>query len=196
MARSGVPLEDVVVTGQLQGRLMRAPDLRQENEALHSLAKVLIKPPLDILNLLVELALKLCNAGSSGVSLLEDGAEGEVFRWVALAGEYKRYTGGSTPRESSPCGYCLDRNAPQLYLHPGRHFACLEGAEPPIVEGLVIPFYGSEQPLGTIWIVSHDTESMFDLEDVRIMTALGGFTAAAVQRLTGRERHGDRQAPA
>ena len=37
--------------------------------------------------------------------------------------------------------------------------------------------------LGTIWVVSHDETKRFDAEDLRVMTSLSKFAAAAYQTL-------------
>jgi hypothetical protein len=46
------------------------------------------------------------------------------------------------------------------------------------------PYFGEDvkgEALGTIWIVSHDQNRRFDKEDLRLMTNLGTFAAAAYQ---------------
>jgi PAS domain S-box-containing protein len=48
-------------------------------------------------------------------------------------------------------------------------------------EGLLIPFYVYGEAMGTIWVVSHDESCRFDGEDLRVMTNLGVFAAAAYQ---------------
>ena len=48
-------------------------------------------------------------------------------------------------------------------------------------EGLLIPFYVKGEAVGTIWVVSHDDSCRFDAEDLRVMTNLGIFAAAAYQ---------------
>lgn len=50
-----------------------------------------------------------------------------------------------------------------------------------------MPLLLEGQALGTIWIVSHDHEHQFDREDVRIMTSLADFTAAALQSSRARQ---------
>jgi signal transduction histidine kinase len=175
-----ITLADVLITDQLQLRPARAPHLRQENAALHALARHLADDGETLLTTLTEVAVELCApSGSAGVSLLETGADGEVFRWVALAGQLASHVGGTTPRDFSPCGACLDRNAPQLYMYPERLFTYFAAARPAIVEGLVLPFSVNGAALGTIWVVSHDEAKKFDREDVRIMAHLADFTAAA-----------------
>jgi PAS domain-containing protein len=51
-------------------------------------------------------------------------------------------------------------------------------------EGLLIPFYIKGEAVGTIWVVAHDTSRRFDAEDLRVMTSLGTFAAAAYQTLS------------
>jgi signal transduction histidine kinase/ActR/RegA family two-component response regulator len=181
-------LESILVTDALSERAPRPPDLQAEIDAFHALARQMASRPDDLLNALVRAAVRLCRAGSAGVSLLERDAGGkELFRWVALAGAYAGNEGGTTPRDFSPCGTCLDRKSPQLYSYPARRFTYFNAVSPPMVEGLVLPF-GTEMPVyGTIWIASHDESRRFDSEDVRVMTALADFTAAALRLSTTAE---------
>ena len=46
-----------------------------------------------------------------------------------------------------------------------------------------MPFYVGGKPLGTVWVVSHQTNKFFDAEDLRIMTNLSKFAAAAYHTL-------------
>jgi PAS domain S-box-containing protein len=48
---------------------------------------------------------------------------------------------------------------------------------------LLVPFYIKGAAVGTIWLVAHDTSRRFDAEDLRVMTSLGTFAAAAYQTL-------------
>ncbi|MCZ0899828.1 PAS domain-containing protein, partial [Microcoleus sp. HI-ES] len=48
-------------------------------------------------------------------------------------------------------------------------------------EALVVPLQAENQPLGAIWIVSHEDDRQFDAEDLRIAIALADFAVAAVQ---------------
>lgn len=103
-----------------------------------------------------------------------------LFRWQALAGVIEPYEGGSTPRNWSPCGTCLDVGVPVLYSYPARHFSYFRPLAVPIVEGLVIPRYADRNAGATIWIVSHEEDRRFDAEDVRVMTTLGNFASRAL----------------
>jgi hypothetical protein len=178
-------LKDVLITQQLYGRCLRAPNLTAENRAMHDLAQHLSDPAPQSLKRLLKSALQLCEGGSAGISLLEETDEEEpVFRWAALVGKLEMHVGGCTPRNHSPCGVTLDRNAPQLFRSPDRYFTYLAGTQPSIVEGLVVPFYDGDVPWGTLWIVSHTEKHSFDMEDVRVMSSLSGFTSA-ILRLMG-----------
>ncbi|MFQ4141190.1 ATP-binding protein [Chlorogloeopsis sp. ULAP02] len=112
----------------------------------------------------------------------------EVFCAHVLAGALEQYVGGTTKREFSPCGVCLDRGTPVLYSYPERYFTDLQAANIPIVEALILPLIADNHALGTIWIVSHDEQRHFDCEDVRVMSSLADFTATALL-LEGRQTH-------
>ena len=105
-----------------------------------------------------------------------------IFRWIALAGAFRPYVGGSTPRNYSPCGICLDRNEPILLSHPYRVFEYFNDASPAIIEGLVLPLRGETgHALGTIWIVSHEEGRGFDQGILETMTRLADFTVLALR---------------
>ncbi len=193
-------LEDVLITAELARRPARAPYLQAENDAFFTVARRLAtRAGTDaVLETLVHTAVRLCGAGTAGISLLEtpdrseeaQAAQGTdrcdaVFRWTHMAGQMAASTGGTTPRDFSPCGITLDRAAPQLFSRPDRYFTYLANETAPIVEGLVIPLAAADGPdapqIGTIWIVSHDEDRHFDWEDARIMTSLASFTAIALQ---------------
>ena len=175
-------LEDILVTEKLKSRRRRKPNAHAENTALHGLARVMATAPNELVDTLLRTALELCSAGTAGLSLLETSSQGDaIFRWTNLAGALCKHIGGTTPRNFSPCGVTLDRNAPQLFAHPGRRFQYFDELDSPIVEALVIPVDLGGAILGTIWVVSHDDEVKFDSEDVRIMTGLAEFTSCALR---------------
>ncbi len=176
-----VGLESIISTAQLSGRRTRAPNHVVENDALIALAEKMATSPNDILQKLAETALKLCHAQTCGISLLE--SDGARFYWPALAGVWASHVGGGMPRDFSPCGTVLDRNAAQLMFHPERHFAYFAAVTPWIEEVLLIPFYVGGKAVGTIWVIVHDQSHRFDSEDLRVMNNLGTFAAAAYQTL-------------
>jgi two-component sensor histidine kinase len=178
-------LESVLLTAELTRRTPRTPDYAAENRALVALAHELYSPG-DILQSLVEAAITLCCAHSAGISLLND--DGQNFYWRTVTGRWATYVGDTLPRSLSPCGTVLDRNAPQLFSHPERHFPCLVSMLPKIEEGLLIPFYVAGTAVGTIWIIAHDASRSFDAEDLRVMSNLSQFASAAYQMLGAREQ--------
>ncbi|HJX26978.1 MAG TPA: ATP-binding protein [Thermoanaerobaculia bacterium] len=180
-------LEEILITPELFRRPSHPADHQAESHSLVALAREMADNPQNLLHKLVEMAVGLCGAGSAGISLLKAGAEGEIFFWEALAGVYAPHVGGSTPRDFSPCGTTLDRGTAQLFSWPARYFTYFSAVEPPIVEGLVIPFSVGGRALGTIWIVSHDEHRRFDAEDLRVMTSLSELTGAALRTLSVHE---------
>jgi signal transduction histidine kinase len=177
-----VGLEEILVTDKLRTRDRRKPNLQAEGNALRVLAGRLATEPNQLVDTLLEMALELCHAGTSGLSVLETAKDGnQLFRWTNLAGALRKFVGGSTPKNFSPCGVCLDRNSPQLFAYPARRFQYLsEALDVPIVEALVIPIPFRDGSPATIWILSHTEEVEFDEEDVRIMTDLADFTGCAL----------------
>jgi len=178
-------LESVLMTVELTRRSPRTPDYAAENNALVALAQEFYSPG-DILESLVKAATTLCSAHSAGISLLNE--DGQNFYWRTVTGRWASYVGDTLPRALSPCGTVLDRNAPQLFSHPERHFPCLVSMRPTIEEGLLIPFYVAGRAVGTIWIIAHDASRSFDAEDLRVMSNLSQFASAAYQMLGAREQ--------
>ena len=179
-APQSLSIDDIVITRELSLRTVRERSPRLEVDALHALAAQLPLGEAQMLDELMATALRLCGAGTAGVSLLQRTPEGgEVFRWVSVKGALRDGVGGVTPRDFSPCGTCLQRGSAQLFDRPGRVFKYLEPAG--ITEGLVVPLRAGTTPLGTLWVVGHDDSARFDREDVRILQSLANFAAAAIQ---------------
>jgi PAS domain S-box-containing protein len=172
-------LESVISTAELERRPSRPPDYAAENRALVALAQEMAVSPNKVLEKLVETALTLCHAHSAGISMLDD--ERKTFRWIAIAGRWADRVGGATPRNFSPSGTVLDRDVSLLVSHPERHFTYLATVTPLIEEGLLIPFHLGGEAVATMWVVAHDESCRFDMEDLRLMTNLGNFAAAAYQ---------------
>ena len=173
-------LEQVIINSALQYRPARTPDHEAENKALIALARTLADSPDKILQRLVETALQLCRADTAGISLLEEHNGAEVFRWEALAGVFSDRLNATMPRNASPCGTTIDRNATQLMYMAERVFPALT-SQPPVVEALLIPFHVENKPIGTVWVVAHDEGRKFDQEDERIIKTLAEFAAASWQ---------------
>jgi transcriptional regulator with GAF, ATPase, and Fis domain len=78
-------------------------------------------------------------------------------------------------RDASPCGVTVDRNTTQLLYRPEQIFPMR--AKPRIYEALLIPFHLDQKPIGTVWVVTHDSARQFDREDERILAALAKFAS-------------------
>jgi signal transduction histidine kinase len=177
-----VDYEHVVITPQLQQRASRYIDPEKENAAFRDLASHLADDPDKLLQKLVEIALNLCAADTVGVSVEEaDENGGRIFRWVAMAGALKDLIGGTTPRNFSPCGVCVDQNQPLLMERLDRAYPYFGAAPLPFVEALLLPWEVRGDPVGTLWIVAHNEERKFDREDVRVMRCLATFASGAIR---------------
>jgi len=177
----GVKLTEIVINHELERRGARPADSAAENEALLNLADVMATTPDRVLQLLSDTAMKLTRADSAGISLFEPDLD--IFRWRATSGDMTRYLGGTMPRTFSPCGAVLDSNATLLMQQPELHFPYINQLHLPIAEVLLVPFYRHGKPVGTIWVVTHQDRSRFDLEDKRLITSLTRFASAAISML-------------
>jgi two-component sensor histidine kinase len=191
--------ENILATEEMLARSRRATDLAAEVAAFHELSLLMAIDPARVVQRFLEIALALCGAGSSGLSVLAEDERGEaIFRWDALAGAFASYVGGTTPRNFSPCGLCLDHDSAILVSRPARVFHYFEAAEPGIAECLIVPVRGIDgAALGTLWVVHHDARGRFDAEDARVMEelavqltlALGLLRDAAARAAAAREVH-------
>lgn len=178
----------VRITDALTQRPAREPDFQAENRALQTLAQQLARDARSLLKTLTTLAIDLCQADSVVVSLLETPEHGEsVFQWVAMAGTVKHWENETVPGDFSPCGITIQTGQPQLYAYPERYFTYLHNSKYPLAEVLLVPLFADQQALGTIWLITHDPDRHFDLEDQRILTNISGFTSAALANLRARQ---------
>jgi PAS domain S-box-containing protein len=176
-------LRSMLSTDELRRRPSRPPDHAAENQALIALAQEMAASPEGILQRLADTALSLCRAHSAGLSLLEDADQKGNFHWRAIAGQWAPHIDGGTPRNFGPCGTVLDQDVAMICSHPELDFPYWSPIKPVLEEGLLIPFYIRGEAVGTIWVVAHDKSRRFDAEDLRVMTSLGTFAAAAYQTL-------------
>ena len=184
-------LESILCTEELDRRPPRPPDYETENRALVALAQALADSPGTILQSLADTILDVFRADSAGVSLLTKEDGGKRFFWPAIAGKWKPYIGGGTPRNFGPCGDVLDRNCPLLMRHVERRYPYFQPVAPPVEECLLVPFYVQGKAVGTIWAVAHDERRKFDAEDQRLMASLGTFASSAYQILASLESLSD-----
>lgn len=176
-------LDEVLCTDELRRRPARPPDYAAENRALAALAEAMAQSPSTILQKLVNTARDLCRADSAGISILEKDGDQETFRWRAVAGQFGVNAGQGIPRDASPCGTVLDRDAALLFTRPERHFAYSVAADVPLAEALLVPFHAGGMPVGTVWVVNHTDDRRFDAEDARLLESLSRFAAAAYRMI-------------
>jgi PAS domain S-box-containing protein len=172
-------LESALKSEELSRRSSRHPDYEGENRALTDLNDAMANAPETLLQRLVDTALTLCRADSAGISILERGDDAGKFRWQAVAGALSRNRGCAIPREGSICSIVLDHDKPLLFNYPERYFDFVSNTELPLAEILLVPFHVSGIPIGTVWVVAHDPNRKFDLEDQRLLTSLSRVAAAA-----------------
>lgn len=173
---------DVDISGELARRQVPAPDHLREKLAIQDLANRMASDAGHVLPRLTDLALQLCDADSSGVSVLE----GDEFRWQGLSGRLAVFEGSRTPLNYSPCGVCLDRQAPTLMAHPERVYSWIADANITVPEVLLVPLLRSDARLGTIWVVARDGQQLH-AGHARLMSELAVFTSAALQMVQADE---------
>ncbi|HEX8240066.1 MAG TPA: histidine kinase dimerization/phosphoacceptor domain -containing protein [Allosphingosinicella sp.] len=186
MSRSAEPLtgEDLLITPDLYRRPARDASLERELEAYRELSALMTVDPQLAIQRFLDLALELCPAaGSAGLSELSTDEDGNViFRWTAMSGDFASHVGGTTPRDFSPCGLCLDHHHSILIDRPGRLFDYFNAVEPGIAEGLIVPLFDTgKRPLGTLWVVSHRAGDGFDATDARVMEQLAVQLVLAIK---------------
>jgi hypothetical protein len=176
-------LPNIDITAQLQLRRPRQADIRRENLAFRELATLLAAQPKDgFLQSLTDLTIKLCDADTVGISVEQTDEKGnKIFRWVAIAGELKNLIGGTTPRNFSPCGVCVDKNQPLLMEHLDLFYPYFKEAPLPFVEALLLPWEANGVAAGTLWAVAHSDRRKFDGEDARLLACLAAFVSGAMQ---------------
>jgi PAS domain S-box-containing protein len=179
---------DVFITEELDRRAPKKTDYLQEKLALQDVAARMADQPEEVLPRFVDLALEMTGGVSAGLSLYEESPPPGVFRWQYLRGRLAPFDGATTPRDFSPCGITLDRNAPVLAQHPERVYGWIADANIVVPEVLLVPLYlGGKVPLGTLWIVS-DREGHFDSGHARALTELAAFVGIALRMVRSEHR--------
>lgn len=174
-----VPVRHALITDQLFERPAAAPDYRREKLALQDLARLMADHPAQVMPRLVKLALEVCDADSAGVSVLE----APVFRWSGLKGKLAVFEGATTPRDSSPCGVCLDKGDVVLMRHPENAYRWIADAQIVVPEVLLVPLLANgKEPIGTLWVVAKEA-GIFTQEHARVMRELAAFTGLALHMI-------------
>jgi two-component sensor histidine kinase len=178
------PVAKVFITDQLKARAPVVTDYRREKLAIQDLAEHMTDRPGEILSRLVKVAMEICDAESSGISVLE----GDHFRWVGLSGVLSAFENATTPRNFSPCGITLDQNSPVLMQHPERAYDWIRDANIVVPEVLLVPLVVKHSnPIGTIWVVSSKTRH-FNSGHARVLTELSAFAGAALRMVQSEEK--------
>jgi two-component sensor histidine kinase len=181
-------VRDVYITEELARRPAKAADHLEEKRALQDLAARMVDQPEEMLPRFVDLAMKMTDGVSAGLSLLEPEPAPGVFRWRHVRGILSQFEDATTPRQFSPCGITLDENAPVLSRHPELVYDWIAKANIVVPEVLLVPlFRGEAEPFGTLWIVS-DSEGHFDSGHARLATELASFVSIALRMLETTQR--------
>jgi two-component sensor histidine kinase len=178
------PVAKVFITDQLYERAPVVTDYLREKLAIQDLAEHMTDRPFELLSRLVELAMEICEAESSGISVLE----GDQFRWFGLSGILSAFEGATTPRHFSPCGITLDQNTATLMEHPELAYDWIRDANIVVPEVLLVPLVVKHgQPIGTLWVVSNK-RAHFNSGHARVMTEIAAFAGAALRMVQAEEK--------
>ncbi|MBL7542734.1 MAG: response regulator [Bdellovibrionaceae bacterium] len=179
-----LPLELVDVTSKLDMRSARGPNFQLENVALKRISCSLVEPKNNILKHLTDIILEVCQADSAGICIADKNGKDDVFRWCAVSGQLEKFVQDTMPRDFSPCGIVVERRAAILLEKPIRHWPYIAGLGMPLYELLLTPFYREGKAVGTIWVVSHRADKIFDMEDKRILTSIAEIATVIVDTHT------------
>src|SRR5215468_5661825 len=146
-ADAAISLDSALCTDVLERRPSRPADHESEIRALLGLVEELKNAPRKVLQKLVDTALELCRAHSSGITLLE-GAGRDLspkegyFRWHAVAGQWAPFIRDTTiQRDRRHGGRVLDQKQTLLFTNAHSYFREFAGLQPLLVESLVAPLH-------------------------------------------------------
>ncbi|HEX3894540.1 MAG TPA: histidine kinase dimerization/phospho-acceptor domain-containing protein [Terracidiphilus sp.] len=158
-------------------RNLHTRDVGAQMNGLQRLARALLERPDTVLQELVNVAVDLCGADSSGISIeREDGNDQEFYHWIATAGAYSGFLNAVLPRYPSACGLCLERGHAQHFTVSKKFFDILGVEAPLVTDGILLPWQ-AEGTRGTIFVMAHGRTEAFDDNDARLMTMLADFAA-------------------
>jgi hypothetical protein len=179
---TGLEVIDLAEDASFARRHLHERDVAMQMEGMHRVARAFVDKPDTILQELVNAAVELCGADSSGISVeREDGSDADFYQWVATAGEYSGFLNATLPRSPSACGVCLERGRPQLFRVTQRFFDLMGIEAPTVTDGILLPWDEGESR-GTIWIMAHGRSEAFDGNDVRMMQMLADFVKTGVRQ--------------
>src|SRR3569832_689883 len=123
--------------------------------SLLALSATLARSPERGTQRLVEEAMRTTGADSAGITLEDAEKPDEIFRWVAVCGEFSRYLNGTMPRHFSPCGEVLRRKHTLVMKDPVRYYPYIVQLHAPIRSALLVPFARRGRLVGTLWALAH-----------------------------------------
>jgi hypothetical protein len=163
-------------------RRLSTHDTVARMEAMQRLASAFVHHPDRMLQELADAAVELCGADSAGISVERpEGSDQEFYHWVATAGQYNGFLGAILPRYPSACGICLERAEPQHFRVGNRFFDIMGISAPLVSDGILLPWQ-VDGTRGTIFIMAHDREEAFDMNDCLVMQMLANFAAMSVRQ--------------
>jgi hypothetical protein len=179
---TGLEVIDLQSDPSFAERRLHERDVVIQMEGMHRVARAFVDSPDTILQELVNAAVELCGADSSGISVeREDGSDADFYQWVATAGAYSGFLNAVLPRSPSACGVCLERGRPQLFRVTQRFFDLMGIEAPTVTDGILLPWDEGENR-GTIWIMAHGRTEAFDGNDLRMMQMLADFVKMGVRQ--------------
>jgi hypothetical protein len=178
---TGLEVIDLQSDPSFAERHLHERDVVTQMEGMRRVARAFVDSPDTILQELVNAAVELCGADSSGISIeRDDRSDADFYQWVATAGAYSGFLNAVLPRSPSACGVCLERGRPQLFRVTQRFFDLLGVVAPEVTDGILLPWDEGESR-GTIFIMAHGRNEAFDGDDVRMMQMLADFVAMGVR---------------
>jgi hypothetical protein len=179
---TGLEVIDLQTDTSFAERRLHERDDVTQMEGMRRVARAFVDSPDTILQELVNAAVELCGADSSGISIeREDGSDTDFYQWVATAGAYSGFLNAVLPRWPSACGVCLERGRPQLFRVTQRFFDLLGVEAPEVTDGILLPWDEGETR-GTIFVMAHGRDEAFDANDVRMMQLLADFVTMGVRQ--------------
>jgi PAS domain S-box-containing protein len=164
----------------LSKRGARPADPGAEAAAFAEVIRTMAQSPAQTYESIAAAALRLCRAGSAGISLLDSSVSEPQLRWPAVTGMARGQVSGSAPAACVPCGLAIARAEALLLRNPGACYPVLATVRPPITEAICVPVQLEGRVVGTLWAMAHDAGTAFDVTDARILETLGCFVATAV----------------
>lgn len=180
---TGLDVLDLRTDAVFAARNLHSRDIGAQMAGLQRLSRAFLERPGTILQELVNAAIDLCGADSSGISIeKEHGNDQEFYHWIATAGAYSEFLGAVLPRYPSACGLCLERGHPQHFTVSKKFFDILGVEAPLVTDGILLP-WKTEETRGTIFVMAHGRTEAFDENDARLMTMLADFAAMGYRQL-------------